>query len=306
MTKLRPASMAPCSKWLVSLAGLVGEASNSRLPTVTRAVGEKRAPEDPAGKNRLATLVNARWLEYRFAQPTGQHAGILCIAGSNGMLKQPSSKERETLGGCRKDCTVAALLHARLSSNKGSTECIRRARAGNSFWGQIIAWQLDHCLFVEGLLQRRLSSGRCLKLFVLPEEVMHRQPQKVDSKSPARRLTHLADHHDSDEKAAWETSLRSVAGPRTEASAFGLESHAPLATLRWGTRHQRGQSVFHCLLSGGCMVAGHTTAVCCHRRCVLDAVDLCAGCGVPRCDLHIAQCSLCGRGMFCHICVESR
>ena len=136
------------------------------------------------------------------------------------MLKQPSSKERETLGGRRKDCTVAALLPARLSSNKGSTECIRRARAGNSFCGQIIAWQLDHCLFVEGLLQRRLSSGRCLQLYVLPEEVMHRQPQKVDSKSPARRLTHLADHPDSHEKAAWETSLQSVAGPRAEAPAF--------------------------------------------------------------------------------------
>jgi len=61
-----------------------------------------------------------------------------------------------------------------------------------------------------------------------------------------------------------------------------------------------------CLQSGVGMVAEHTTAVCCHRRCGLDAVDLCAGCGVPRCDLHIAQCSLCGRGMFCHICVEPR
>ena len=59
-----------------------------------------------------------------------------------------------------------------------------------------------------------------------------------------------------------------------------------------------------CLQSGVGMVAEHTTAVCCHRRCGLDAVDLCAGCGVPRCDLHISRCSHCGRGMFCHICVE--
>ena len=176
VTKLRSASMAPGSKWLVSLASLVGQASNSRLPTGVLAMERKRAPEDPAGTNRPAPLVNASWREYLFAQPTDQDASILCIAGSNGMLKQPSSKERETLRGCSKDCTVAALLPARLSSNKGSTECIRRARADKSFCGQIVAWQLDHCLFVEGLLQRRLSSGRCLEFIVLSEKVVSGPP----------------------------------------------------------------------------------------------------------------------------------
>ena len=91
VAKLRSATMAPCSTWLDRMASVVGEAYNSRLPTFTRAVEKQRAPGDPAGSNRLAPLVNARWRETRFAQPTYQHASGLCIVGSDGMLRQPSS-----------------------------------------------------------------------------------------------------------------------------------------------------------------------------------------------------------------------
>ena len=227
--------------------------------------------------------------------------------------------------GLRRGPHGARISLCRLSSNKRGTECIRKARAGNLSCGQVIVWQLGYCLFAEGLLLSRLSSKCCLELTVRPGEVVHVQPQEVDPeltqdrsqieprRALARRLTHLSDHHESDVKAAWETSLRSCAWPRAEAPAFwwhwkvvfkknkrinSLEWRATLATLRWGTRHQRGQSVCHRLLSAVGMVAVHTTAICCDRRCGRDAVDLCAGCGVPRCDLR------CGRGMFCHICVE--
>ena len=47
-----------------------------------------------------------------------------------------------------------------------------------------------------------------------------------------------------------------------------------------------------------------TTAICCDRRCGREAVDLCAGCAIPRCELHISRCSLCHRGLFCHDCVS--
>ena len=225
----------------------------------------KRAPEDPAGTSRLAPLVKARWREYRFAQPTDQDASILCIAGSNGMLKQPSSKERETLRGCSKDCTVAKKKEA-LSASAGREPANR---------------------FVVKPSLGSLTTASSLKDFcngVSPQDAVSSSLCSLRKWSLTRRLPHLADHHDSEEETAWGSSLRSIAC----------------------TRHQRGQSIFHCLLSAVGMVAGHTTAVGCHRRCGLDAVDLCASCGVPRYDLHIAQFSLCRREMSCHICVEAR
>ena len=126
------------------------------------------------------------------------------------MLKQPSSKERETLRGCSKHCTVAALLPARLSSNKGSTECIRRARGPAN-------------RFVVKSSLGSLTTASSLKNFcngVSPQDAVSSSLCSLRKWSLARRLPHLADHHYSEEEAAWGTSLRSIAWPRTEALLF--------------------------------------------------------------------------------------
>ena len=113
--------------------------------------------------------------------------------------------------GFGKDHTVPAVPSAQLSSNKRGTEYVRKALVGNSFCCQVIAWQLGHCLFAEGLLQRRpsleeLASGRCLELAVRLEKVVHLQPQEVESersqeraraepgRALARRLANFSDH----------------------------------------------------------------------------------------------------------------
>ena len=140
------------------------------------------------------------------------------------------------LMGFGKDHTVPAVPSAQLSSNKRGSEYIRKALVGNSFCCQVIAWQLGHCLFAEGLLRRRPSleepaSGRCLELVVPLEKVVHGQPEEMAPESSqersqaepgkglTRRLANLSYHRSSDVSGTLETSLRPIGWPRGETPA---------------------------------------------------------------------------------------
>ena len=175
---------------------------------------------------------------------------------------------------------------AQLPRNKRGSEYARKALVGNSFCCQVVAWQLGHCLFAEGLLLRRpsleeLASGRCLELAVRLEKEVHVQPHEAEARRSqeraraepgralARRLANLSDHRGSDVRVTLETSLRPGGWPRAETPAHWwrwkvafamrwqldkehiniLELRAALATLRWRTRQRRfqGKRVIHLL-----------------------------------------------------------
>ena len=277
IAKLKLDGLPPCTRWLDRGAKFDRGESGGRLPTLTRAVEKLRPPRDPAGINRLRPHEIERWRADRFAQPAYQYADSNCITGADGVLRQPSSTEREQLMGFPKDHTIPAVPSAQLSSNKRATEYVRKALVGNSFCCQVVAWLIGHCLARRGLLQRRptlqelaqgvplaLGAGASAEAQVVPKESSAEKDELLRQEQPgralARRLAGLSDFRGSDVRLSLDAPMKPGGWPRAETpanfwkwrTAFAvkwraeakehiniLELRAALASLRWRTRQRR-------------------------------------------------------------------
>ena len=273
MARPEPPQLPTCRQWLDAGAPFDGEASQSRLPTLTRAISKQRPPRDPAGIGRMAPHEIERWRQDRFAQPAYQYCDPNCVTGRTGVLRKPSAREREALSGFDQDHTIPSVPSAMLSSNAREAEYVRKALLGNSFSCPVVVWLLGYLLFDSKLIARRpslteVSLGVPLRLATLapvpstlPAEAPAALPDGIAAVSPeemlVKRLAGLCDHQGSDVRIGLEAPLRPCGWPRAEtparwwrwktatSSAWQAEEHinilelrAALATLRWRSRQR--------------------------------------------------------------------